>query len=126
MTWTSKEILAFVHQCCAELERLKWAGSFVGLTSLQTRMNNIRSIVEFPVVRLTPTELFDASSVAPRLTATFVGDRTFTNLPRKFNVTSTSCRENGVHAETQDLALVPAIKPSVGGEIEGFNRLVGG
>jgi ferredoxin-nitrite reductase len=88
-------------------------------------MDNIRNIVEFPVVRLTPTELFDASSVAPRFTATFVVDRTFTNLPRKFNVTITSCRENSVHAETQYLALMPAIKPSVGREVEGFNILVG-
>jgi Nitrite and sulphite reductase 4Fe-4S domain len=121
-----KEILGFVQQRCAALERPKWAGGFVGLTSLQTRMDNICNIVEFPVVRLTPMELFDASSVAPRFTVTFVGERTFNNLPRKFSVTIAGCRENCVHAETQDLALAPAIKPSVGGEVEGFNILVGG
>jgi ferredoxin-nitrite reductase len=38
----------------------------------------------------------------------FVGDKAFTNLPRKFNVTITGCRDNCTHAETQDLTLVPA------------------
>jgi ferredoxin-nitrite reductase len=56
----------------------------------------------------------------------FVGDKAFTNLPRKFNVTMTGCRENCVHAETQDLALVPATQTQDGGEIHGFNVLVGG
>jgi ferredoxin-nitrite reductase len=47
-------------------------------------------------------------------------------LPRKFNVTITGCRDNCVHAETQDLALVPAVKTSAGTEVTGFNVLVGG
>jgi len=56
----------------------------------------------------------------------FVGDKAFTNLPRKFNVTITGCRDNCVHAETQDLALVPATQLREGGAIYGFNVLVGG
>jgi ferredoxin-nitrite reductase len=100
--------------------------SEVGLTSLQTGMDNIRNVVGCPVAGLTPTELFDASSVARQFTAMFVGDKAFTNLPRKFNVTITGCRENCVHAETQDLALVPAIHAQDGADIHGFNVLVGG
>jgi ferredoxin-nitrite reductase len=98
----------------------------VGLTSLQTGMDNIRNIVGCPVAGLTPSELFDASSVARQFTAMFVGDNAFTNLPRKFNVTVTGCRENCVHAETQDLALVPATQTTNGTETLGFNVLVGG
>jgi ferredoxin-nitrite reductase len=98
----------------------------VGLTSLQTGMDNIRNVVGCPVAGLTPTELFDASSVAHQLTAMFVGDKAFTNLPRKFNVTMTGCRDNCVHAETQDLALVPATQLRDGVEIQGFNVMVGG
>ena len=98
----------------------------VGLTSLQTGMDNVRNVVGCPVAGLTPTELFDASPVARQLTAMFVGDKAFTNLPRKFNVTITGCRDNCVHAETQDLALVPATQLSEGGAIDGFNVLVGG
>jgi ferredoxin-nitrite reductase len=80
----------------------------VGLTSLQTGMDNIRNIVGCPVAGLTSTELFDASPVARQFTAMFVRDKAFTNLPRKFNVTITGCRDNCPHAETQDLTLVPA------------------
>ena len=98
----------------------------VGLTSLQTGMDNIRNVVGCPVAGLTPTELFDASPVARQFTAMFVGDKAFTNLPRKFNVTITGCRENCTHTETQDLALVPATKVCEGEEVQGFNVLVGG
>jgi ferredoxin-nitrite reductase len=80
----------------------------VGLTSLQTGMDNIRNAIGCPVAGLAPTELFDASPVARQFTAMFVGDKAFTNLPRKFNVTITGCRDNCTHAETQDLVLVPA------------------
>ncbi len=98
----------------------------VGLTSLQTGMDNIRNIVGCPVAGLTPQELFDASPMARQFTAVFVGDKAFTNLPRKFNVTITACRDNCVHAETQDIALVPATKLRDGVEVKGFNVLVGG
>ena len=98
----------------------------VGLVTLQTGMDNIRNVVGCAVAGLTPNELFDASPVARAFTDTLVGDVAYTNLPRKFNVTITGCRDNCTHAETQDLALVPATK-SLGGEIlHGFNVLVGG
>ena len=98
----------------------------VGLVTLQTGMDNIRNVVGCAVAGLTPNELFDASPVARAFTDTLVGDVAYTNLPRKFNVTITGCRDNCTHAETQDLALVPATK-SLGGEIlHGFNALVGG
>jgi len=60
----------------------------VGLTTLQTGMDNIRNVVGCPVAGLTPTELFDASPVARQFTAMFVGDKAFTNLPA--NLTSPS------------------------------------
>ena len=98
----------------------------VDLTSLQTGMDNIRNIIGCPVAGLSPTELFDASPVARQFTAMFVGDKAFTNLPRKFNVTITGCRDNCTHAETQDLTLVPATQLHDGIEVKGFNVLVGG
>jgi ferredoxin-nitrite reductase len=98
----------------------------VGLTSLQTGMDNVRNIIGCPVSGLTPTELFDTAPVARQFTAMFAGDKAFTNLPRKFNVTITGCRDNCTHAETQDLALVPATQLQNGTEVKGFNVLVGG
>ncbi len=98
-----------------------------GLCSLQTGMDNIRNVVGCPLAGLTPGELFDASPVAREFTALFVGNREFTNLPRKFNVAITGCRENCTHAESQDIALVPATIEAPGGRhIVGFNVLAGG
>lgn len=98
----------------------------VGLVSLQTGMDNIRNVAGCPVAGLTAHELFDASPVAREFTETFLRNREFTNLPRKFNVAITGCLEHCTHAESQDLALVPAIATVGGQEIQGFNVLVGG
>src|SRR5437660_4374318 len=98
----------------------------VGLVTLQTGMDNIRNVVGCAVAGLTPNELFDASPVARAFTDTLVGDVAYTNLPRKFNVTITGCRDNCTHAGTQDLALVPATKSLAGETLHGFNALVGG
>ena len=98
----------------------------VGIVSLQTGMDNIRGIVGCPVAGLTPNELFDASRVAREYNDIFVGNREFTNLPRKFNVTITGCLDNCTHASTQDIALTPSARTIGGSEYEGFNVAVGG
>jgi len=98
----------------------------VGLVTLQTGMDNIRNIIGCPAFGLTPNELVDASPAIRAFTAMFVGSKTYTNLPRKFNVAITGCRENCTHAETQDVALVPALKSFGLDEVQGFNVLVGG
>jgi len=98
----------------------------VGLVSLQTGMDNIRNVVGCPVAGLTPNELFDASPVARDFTQIFVGNREYTNLPRKFNVAITGCKENCTHAESQDIGLTPATKEIGESKIKGFNVAVGG
>ena len=103
-------------------ERLK----AVDLISLQTGMDNIRGVVGCPVAGLTPNELFDASRVVREFTQMFVGNKAFTNLPRKFNVTITACKEVCTHAESQDVALTPATKEIDGALVAGFNIAVGG
>ena len=98
----------------------------VGLISLQTGMDNIRTVVGCPAAGLTPYELLDASPVVAQFTAMFIGNRAYTNLPRKFNVSITGCRENCVHTDTQDIALTPAIREIDGRPTPGFNVAVGG
>jgi ferredoxin-nitrite reductase len=98
----------------------------VGLHSKQTGMDNVRNVCGCPAAGLTENELLDASGVSKAFTDLFLGNREFTNLPRKFNVTITGCLENCCHPETQDIALVPA-RRSIGDSLrEGFNVLVGG
>jgi ferredoxin-nitrite reductase len=61
-------------------------------------MDNIRGVIGCPVAGFTPNELFDASFVVQEFTAMFVGNREFTDLPRKFNVTITACKEACAHS----------------------------
>jgi len=60
--------------------------------------------------------------VVREFTQIFVGNRAYSNLPRKFNVTITGCLENCTPAESQDIAMIPARKD----DRVGFNILVGG
>src|SRR5436305_1429996 len=97
----------------------------VDLHSLQTGMDNVRNINGCAFAGVTPDELFDASPVVFELDRIIVGTNgnpEFVNLPRKFNVVITGCRANCTHAESQDVALVPAIQRG----IAGFNILAGG
>jgi len=97
----------------------------VDLRSLQTGVDNVRNINGCPLAGLNPHELLDAWPVVQDLDRIIVGSQgnpEFTNLPRKFNITVSGCLDNCTHAESQDIALVPAKKA---GRI-GFNVLVGG
>lgn len=98
----------------------------VGLDSRQTGFDNIRGVIGCPVAGLTPNELFDASHVAREFTKLFVGNKEFTDIPRKFNVGITGCLDNCTHTASQDIALTPAVKEIEGRETNGFNVAVGG
>ncbi len=110
----------------ADVEKIWQRLHAVGLTTLQTGLDNVRGVCGCPVAGLTPHELFDASPVVHEYTRLIVGNREFTNLPRKFNVTITGCLENCCHAETQDVGLVPAFRELEGRQVNGFNVLAGG
>jgi ferredoxin-nitrite reductase len=97
-----------------------------GLSTLQTGMDNIRGIVGCPAAGLTPGELIDTAPIAAEFQRLFLGNKTFTNLPRKFNVTITGCPDNCTDAPTQDIAMTPAVATIAGAEVVGFNLAVGG
>ncbi|MBW4555193.1 MAG: ferredoxin--nitrite reductase [Trichormus sp. ATA11-4-KO1] len=103
----------------------------VGLTSVQSGMDNVRNITGNPVAGLDADELYDTRELVQQiqdmLTNKGQGNPEFTNLPRKFNIAIAGGRDNSVHAEINDLAFVPAFKQGNGEEpIFGFNILVGG
>jgi ferredoxin-nitrite reductase len=97
-----------------------------GLSSLQTGMDNIRGIVGCPATGLTPRELFDTAPIAREFQRIFLGNKEFTNLPRKFNVTITGCLEHCTGGETQDISMTPAVATLDGAEVDGLNVAVGG
>jgi nitrite reductase (NADH) large subunit len=103
-------------------ERLK----AVGLNTMQTGMDNIRNVMGCSVTGLASTEVLDTAPITRALTDRFIGNREFTDLPRKFNVVITGCRENCTHSESQDIAMTPASKSIDGDVVYGFNVAVGG
>ncbi len=113
----------------------------VGLTTVQSGMDNVRNITGDPVAGLDADELYDTRELVQQiqdmLTNKGEGNPEFSNLPRKFNIAIAGGRDNSVHAEINDLAFVPAFKEAEeqrsrgAGEhshdkIFGFNVLVGG
>ncbi len=98
----------------------------VGLTSIQSGMDNVRNITGSPVAGIEAGELYDTRAMIQELQDRIInkgeGNPEFTNLPRKFNIAIAGCRDNSVHAEINDLAFVPAFKD----DVFGFNVLVGG
>lgn len=98
----------------------------VGLTSIQSGMDNVRNLTGSPVAGIDPDELIDTrqmnQKVQDMITNNGEGNYAFTNLPRKFNIAIEGARDNSIHAELNDLAFVPAYKDGV----LGFNVLVGG
>jgi ferredoxin-nitrite reductase len=97
-----------------------------GLTSAQTGMDNVRGVMTCPVAGLSVDEVLDATPIVRAVTEEIVGNRDYSNLPRKFNVAVTGCPDNCVHMETQDLALVPASRDDGHGKCFGYNVLAGG
>ncbi|MFN6527245.1 ferredoxin--nitrite reductase [Nostoc sp. ChiSLP03a] len=88
----------------------------VGLTSVQSGMDNVRNITGDPVAGLDADELYDTRELVQQiqdmLTNKGEGNPEFSNLPRKFNIAIAGGRDNSVHAEINDLAFVPAFKNS--------------
>ncbi|MCZ7646291.1 MAG: precorrin-3B synthase [Planctomycetota bacterium] len=97
-----------------------------GLHSMQTGMDNVRNVTGCPVAGLDAAELLDTRLLARELTDQLMGNRAYTNLPRKFNLCLSGCSENCAHAETNDLAFVPAARERRQGRELGFNLRAGG
>lgn len=108
-----------IEQAPAIFERLR----LVGLTAQQSGMDNVRNYTGCPIAGLDPDEVIDASPLTRALQDAILGKRAYANLPRKFNISISGCREDCAHAQANDLGFTPAT--GANGEI-GFNVWIGG
>lgn len=98
-----------------------------GVEHRQTGLDNVRNFVACPLAGLDADEVIDTRAVIAAMSADHLGNRAYSNLPRKFNVAVAGCREDCTDAHSHDLAFVPAIADGGSGDtITGFNVLVGG
>ncbi len=95
----------------------------VGLTTVQACGDSARNVVSCPVSGVDADEVLDGRRAALAITEFFTGNREYANLPRKFKMSVTGCREDCAQAEIQDVGLWPA---RAGDGRVGFNVLVGG
>ena len=98
----------------------------VGMTSIQSGMDNVRNLTGSPVAGIDPEEYFDTRELNYKLqnliTNNGEGNYQLSNLPRKFNIAIDGAPDNSIHAELNDIAFIPAFKD----DVFGFNVLVGG
>lgn len=97
-----------------------------GLTCVQSGMDNVRNITGSPVAGIDANELIDTRGLCrilqDAITNNGEGNLELSDLPRKFNIAVAGGRDNSVHAEINDLGLLPAYKDGT----LGFNIIVGG
>src|SRR5919197_1121165 len=95
----------------------------VGITTIQACGDSARNMLGCPVSGLDADEVVDAYPVAQAISDYFTGNREYANLPRKFKMSVTGCREDCANAQINDIGMWPA---RLDDGAVGFNVLVGG
>jgi len=98
----------------------------VGLTTIQGCGDSARNVLGCPAAGLDDHECFDAQPVVDAITDFFTENREYANLPRKYKMTVTGCREDCAQSQINDVGLTPARKEIDGEQYYGFHAKVGG
>jgi len=106
----------------ADIPRIWKRFARVGLTSVQACGDCARNVTSCAISGVDPHEVVDSLRAAREISDFFTGNRTYSNLPRKFKIAVSGCTENCARVEINDIGLWPA---SLGAET-GFNVLAGG
>jgi ferredoxin-nitrite reductase len=98
----------------------------VGMSSLQSGLDNVRNAVGNPLAGIDPEEVADSRPATDALHAYVLnhgrGNPEISNLPRKWNVCVVGSHELWEHPHINDLAYLPAERDGVAG----YNIIVGG
>lgn len=97
-----------------------------GLTSRSTCGDVTRNITGCPLAGLDAHELCDASPLVFQAEQLLAGAEEFYNLPRKYKISISGCRDWCAYPEINDLAFTPAVRESGGTREIGFSIRVGG
>ena len=111
--WITLEVMPEI------LERLEQ----VGLTTIGACGDVTRTIIGCTVAGIAHDEIVDGYTTAVALHAHFLGNRLYSNLPRKFKISVAGCAEDCARGLINDVALSGAI---AGDGVRGFNLRVGG
>lgn len=95
----------------------------VGLQTTEACGDVPRVILGSPVAGVAKDEIIDPTEIIYEIVRRYVGDKSFSNLPRKFKTAITGHPSLDVVPEINDFSLVPVIHPELG---VGFDLWVGG
>lgn len=98
----------------------------VGLSSRSSGGDTMRNIAGCPVAGRDKHEFVDAQPVLDEIAASIRADDDLANMPRKFNISVTGCREGCAQDSINGIGLEPAEKIIDGEPTRGFNVRVGG
>ncbi|MBD3275865.1 MAG: ferredoxin--nitrite reductase [Candidatus Marinimicrobia bacterium] len=85
-----------------------------------------RNVVGCPVAGIDAHEVTDATGLVEAVSEYFQNNPEFANLPRKYKISISGCREGCGQGEINDIGLYPAVSDIDGAEVTGFNVLAGG
>ncbi|MDW8294360.1 MAG: FAD-dependent oxidoreductase [Aquificaceae bacterium] len=94
----------------------------VGLTTLQTGMDNVRNVTGDPLSGLVEDSLIDTTGIARRITELFLQKKRYADLPRKFNLALLGSKTDSINCKFNDLCFYLAKREG----ILGFNVYAGG
>jgi ferredoxin-nitrite reductase len=97
--------------------------ALVGLTTTGACGDVTRNVIGCTVAGIAHDEIVDGYATAQALHERFLGDREFSNLPRKYKISVTGCTEDCSRGLINDVALSGAIADD---GTRGFNLRVGG
>lgn len=101
----------------------------VGLTTVGACGDITRNVAGCPVAGIDPHEVYDARHIIAEVTRYFLGNKEFSDLPRKYKITIAGCCHQCHQPQINDLGLSAVRRPVDGkpGEYEvGFHVFVGG
>jgi sulfite reductase (ferredoxin) len=97
-----------------------------GLTSRATCGDVTRNITGCPLAGLDANEVCDASPLVFEADRLLAGVDEFYNLPRKYKISISGCRDWCAYPEINDLAFTPAVREAAGKKEIGFSIRIGG
>ncbi|WP_276246251.1 nitrite/sulfite reductase [Haladaptatus sp. YSMS36] len=103
-------------------ERLEAAG----VSTRSSGGDTMRNISGCPVAGKDTHELVETKSILERVRTELRTDNSLANMPRKFNISITGCREGCAQDSINDIGLEPARKEEDGKPVMGFNVRIGG
>jgi sulfite reductase (ferredoxin) len=97
-----------------------------GLTTMGACGDDTRNITGCPLAGVDANEIVDASPLVQELNRFFVGNADFYNLPRKFKISLTGCRDWCSYPEVNDIGLTAVLRQRGSETEKGFSLRVGG